>query len=206
MGMKVTVVSDYVCPWCYIGSRRVAEFAREFDVDVNWWPFELHPETPRDGIDISAAVERRGAAYRDHLREYAAEAGITLASNRRLANSHRALELSEFAKDRGRFPQVHDALFRACFEEGRDIGDMAVLEEIAASAGLEPAEFRFECIIGRYADLIDRTTMTARKKGFTSTPTMIFDDRFVLSGAQDYNVYVDVLARLGAEPRHPGIV
>jgi predicted DsbA family dithiol-disulfide isomerase len=204
--MKVTVISDYICPWCYIGARRVAEFEREFDVDIQWWPFELHPETPKEGKDITGMVERRGAAYRDHLKEYAAEAGITLASNRRLANSHRALELAEFARDRAKFRPVHDALFRAYFEEGRDIGDPAVLGEIAAAAGLDPEEFRFECLIGRYADLVDRTSALAREKGFTSTPTMIFDDRFVLSGAQDTVVYADVLKRLGAEPRHPGIV
>jgi predicted DsbA family dithiol-disulfide isomerase len=204
--MKVVVVSDYVCPWCYIGAKRVADFEREFDVDVTWWPFELHPETPREGRDISDVVERRGSAYRDHLRAYAAEAGITLASNRRLSNSHRALELAEFAKDRGRFRPVHNALFRAYFEEGRDIGSAEVLAAIAADAGLDPEEFRFECLLGRYAELVDRSTALARQKGFTSTPTMVFDDRFALSGAQDYNVYTSVLERLGAEPRHPGIV
>lgn len=204
--MKVTVISDYICPWCYIGARRVAQFEREFDVDVSWWPYELHPETPKEGRDISDMVDRRGAAYRDHLLAFAAEAGITLASNRRLSNSHRALELSEFARDRGQFRPVHDALFRSYFEEGRDIGDAQVLAEIAANAGLDPEEFRFECLIGRYADLVDRTTALAHEKGYTSTPTIVFDDRFVLSGAQDYNVYTDVLTRLGAYPRHPGIV
>jgi predicted DsbA family dithiol-disulfide isomerase len=202
--MKVTVISDYVCPWCYIGSRRVEQFGREFDVDVTWWPYELHPETPREGRDISAIVDRRGAAFRDHLRQYAAEAGITLASNRRLSNSHRALELAEFAKDRGRFQEVHDSLFRAYFEEGRDIGDSEVLGEIATASGLDPDEFRFECILGRYATVVDEATAVARSKGFTSTPTMIFDDRFAVSGAQDYNVYADALERLGAQLRHPG--
>jgi predicted DsbA family dithiol-disulfide isomerase len=204
--MKVTVISDYVCPWCYIGSRRVEQFAQEFDVDVTWWPFELHPETPREGRDISAMVDRRGSAYRQHLRDYAAEAGITLASNRRLANSHRALELAEFARDRGAFQPVHDALFRACFEEGRDIGDASVLAGIATAAGLDDEEFRFECLIGRYATRVDQATALAREKGFASTPTMIFDDRMLLTGAQDYNVYADVLERLGARPRHPGII
>jgi predicted DsbA family dithiol-disulfide isomerase len=204
--MKVTVISDYVCPWCYIGSRRVADFEREFEVDVTWWPFELHPETPPEGRSVEAMVVRRGSAYADHLKEFAAEAGITLKSNRWLANSHRALELAEFARDRGRFREVHEALFRACFEEARNIGDAAVLEEIAREAGLDPEEFRFETLIGRYAELVDKATAMARQKGVTSTPTIIFDDRFVLTGAQDANVYADVLKRLGAAPRHPGIV
>jgi predicted DsbA family dithiol-disulfide isomerase len=204
--LKVTVISDYICPWCYIGAKRVAEFERQFEVEVTWWPFELHPETPREGRDISAMVDRRGQEYRDHLRAYAAEAGITLASNRRLSNSHRALELSEFARDRGAFRPVHDALFRAYFEEGRDIGDMDVLCDLAAEAGLDPAEFKVEALVGRYAALIDETTAIARQKGTASTPTMIFDDRMVMTGAQDPNVYADLLTRLGANLRHPGII
>jgi predicted DsbA family dithiol-disulfide isomerase len=181
----------------------VAQFAGEFHVEVSWWPFELHPETPPEGRDLTAMVERRGQQYRDHLKSYAAEAGITLASNRRLSNSHRALELAEFARDRGQFEAVHDALFRAYFEQARDIGDVEELLAIAEECGLDAAEFRFETLIGRYAGLVDETTSIARSKGVTSTPTMIFDDRFVLAGAQDAETYRSVLERLGAVPRYP---
>ncbi|MEX0781066.1 MAG: DsbA family protein [Dehalococcoidia bacterium] len=186
-----------------MAARRVAQFAGEFHVAVNWWPFELHPETPPEGRDLTALVERRGSEYRDHLRSYAIEAGITLASNRHLSNSHRALELAEFARDRGQFEAVHEALFKEYFEGARDIGDLDVLMDIARSAGLDPEEFRFETLIGRYASLVDQTTSTARAKGVTSTPTMIFDDRFVLTGAQDIETYRSVLERLGAIPRYP---
>ncbi len=181
----------------------MAQFAAEYHVEVTWWPFELHPETPPEGRDLTALVERRGQQYRDHLKSYAADAGITLASNRRLSNSHRSLELAEFARDRGAFPAVHDALFRAYFEEARDIGDLEVLLAIAADCGLDPEEFRFETLIGRYAGLVDQTTAIARSKGVTSTPTTIFDDRFVLTGAQDVETYRAVLERLGAVPRYP---
>jgi predicted DsbA family dithiol-disulfide isomerase len=148
-------------------------------------------------------VERRGQQYRDHLKSDAADAGITLASNRHLSNSHRALELAEFARDRGRFSAVHDALFRAYFEEARDIGDIDVLLEIARACELDPEEFRFETLLGRYAALVNQTSALARSKGVTSTPTMIFDDRFVLTGAQDIETYRSVLERLGAAPRDP---
>lgn len=178
----------------------MARFQREFDVTVTWWPFELHPETPREGRDVDELLRRtgRGRAYSDHLRAYASEAGITLASNRWLANSHRALEFAEFARDRGRFDAAHEALFKACFEEKRDIGNIDVLCEIAAECGLDSREFQAEAALGRYAELIDRTTAIARQKGVTSTPTMIFDDRVVVTGAQDYLVYEDLLRRLGA--------
>lgn len=184
----------------------MAQFERQFELQVVWWPFELHPETPKSGRDISALVESRGSEAREHLKAYAAEAGITLASNRWLSNSHRALELAEFAKDRGAFEAVHNALFRAYFEEGRDIGSLDVLTSIAEDAGLDPEEFRVEAMVGRYAALIDQTTAVARQKSVSSTPTMIFDERMVITGAQDLNVYTDVLTRLGAQPRHPGII
>jgi predicted DsbA family dithiol-disulfide isomerase len=181
----------------------VAQFSGEFDVNVTWWPFELHPETPPEGRDLTALVERRGSAYRDHLKSYAADAGITLASNRHLSNSHRSLELAEFARDRGKFEPVHDALFRAYFEEAKDIGDLDVLLAIAQNAGLDPREFRTETMIGRYASLVDEATNIARSKGVTSTPTMIFDDRLVVTGAQEPDLYRDVLQRLGAHPLEP---
>ncbi|KAA0231973.1 hypothetical protein EDM76_10595 [bacterium] len=73
-----------------------------------------------------------------------------------------------------------------------------VLCEIAAECGLDSREFQAEAALGRYAELIDRTTAIARQKGVTSTPTMIFDDRVVVTGAQDYLVYEDLLRRLGA--------
>jgi len=181
----------------------VAQFELEFYVAVTWWPFELHPETPPEGRDVDELLRRtgRGRAYSDHLRAYAAEAGITLASNRWIANSHRALEFAEFAREDGLFEVVHNALFEAYFERKRDIGDVDVLCAIAAECGLDAARFRAEALLGRYAELVDRTTAVARQQGVTSTPTMIFDDRVAVTGAQDYLVYQDLLRRLGAERR-----
>lgn len=186
----------------------MAEFERLFEVDVTWWPFELHPETPPEGRSVDELLRRsgRGAEASAHLKAYAAEAGLTLASNRWLANSHRALELAEFARDRGAFVTVHEALFRACFVEARNIGDVDVLCDVARESGLDADEFRVECMVGRYAALVDQTTAIAREKGVSSTPTTIVDDRFAVVGAQDLAVYVDVLTRLGAKPREGGMV
>ena len=182
----------------------MAQFEREFDVAVSWWPYELHPETPPEGRSVDDLLRRSGRStdeYRANLKAYAAEAGVTLASNRWLSNSHRALELAEFARDRGKFGEVHMALFVSYFEQARDIGDVEVLMEIARENGLDPDEFVIEILNGRYAALIDRTTAIARERGLTSTPTMVFDDRAVIPGAQDYNVYENVLERLGARRR-----
>jgi predicted DsbA family dithiol-disulfide isomerase len=204
--MRLTVISDYICPWCYIVTTRVARMEAEYLVEVVWWPFELHPETPKEGVRVEALIARRGEAYEAHrrrLKEYAAEVGVQLASNRVVANSHRALELAEFARGRGCFKQVHDALFRAYFVEAQDIGDPAVLLGIAAGAGLDPAEFERSMARGEFAGLVDRATAEARQRGFTSTPTIIFGDRTFVPGAQDWDVYENVLTRLGVPRRGP---
>ncbi|MCK9520717.1 MAG: DsbA family protein [Dehalococcoidia bacterium] len=179
----------------------MAQFQELFDVSVTWWPFELHPETPLEGrhVDEIIAPSRRSEEYREHLKNYAREAGIELASNRIVANSHRALEFAEFARDRGHFDAAHEALFRAYFTEARDIGNTAVLADIADEVGLDREEWLAEVELGRYAALVDQATAIARQQGATSTPLMIFDDRFVLTGAQDLNVYINVLERLGAK-------
>lgn len=181
----------------------MAQIQERFAVDVVWWPFELHPEIPPEGrhVDELLSGSRRTQQYREHLKAYAAEAGIPLASNRHVSNSHRALELAEFARDRGAFDAVHNELFRRYFELAEDIGDVDVLCDIAVGAGLNPDEFRAELLIGRYAALIDRTTAIARERGVTATPTMILGDRLVITGAQDLLVYEDALRRLGAPPK-----
>ena len=76
-----------------------------------------------------------------------------------------------------------------------------MLTEICRANGLDAEEFGVEMMLGRYAELVDRTTAVAREKGVTSTPAIIFDDRMVVTGAQDLLVYQDVLRRLGAKPR-----
>lgn len=179
------------------------QLEQEFEVEVSWWPFELHPEIPPEGrqVDEVARGARRGQQYRDHLKAYALEAGIPLASNRVVANSHLALELSEFARDRGAFKAVHDALFRGYFEEVRNIGDLDVLCAIAGECELDGEEFRALATDGYYRPLVDKTTAIARERGFASTPTMIVADKMVITGAQDYEVYADVLRRTGAKRR-----
>lgn len=175
----------------------------EFDVEVTWWPFELHPETPVEGrhVDEIIAPSRRSEEYRSHLKQYAAEAGLTLASNRWVANSHRALELAEFARERGKFDCVHEGLFRAYFAEAKNIGDVDVLLTIAEECGLDPREFQAEMLSGRLAEMVDAATMEARRAGVSSTPMMIFGEQFAVPGAQDMTVYRDVLRRVGARPR-----
>jgi predicted DsbA family dithiol-disulfide isomerase len=205
--VRVTVVSDYLCPWCYVGMARVERLEREFDVDLTWHPFELHPEIPAEGI---ARGERppspQRAAMYEQLRALAEDAGLPFARTRRVPNTHRALEAAEFAREHGAFLPYHRSLFDAFFGQGRDIGDLAVLADVAASCGLDGGALRSALQAGRFTKVVDERTAEARGWGVTGTPTVIFeagDRRFPVVGAQDYAVFAHIARRFGAAERAP---
>ncbi|MDE3096943.1 MAG: DsbA family oxidoreductase [Chloroflexota bacterium] len=196
--LGIIAYSDYVCPWCYIGLARVERLRRAFDVDVTWRPFELHPETPRTGARLDGRLggEARARAYRDNIGQLAAASGLALRMPAVIANSHLALEAAEFAREHGGFEAYHQALFRAYFEEGRDIGDGETLCELAREAGVDDQGLRQALADERYAVRIDAMTRAAREDEVVSTPTFIFSGGFRLVGAQDYEVFESVTRRL----------
>jgi predicted DsbA family dithiol-disulfide isomerase len=199
--LSIVAYSDYVCPWCYIGLERIERLQREFPVDVEWRPFELHPETPRSGAHLTGRLgsSARAAAYTQNIIGLAEESGIPMAMPRVVANSHLALEASEFAREQGGFDAYHHALFAAYFEQGRDLGDVDVLCEIARSAGVDDQGLRQALSDGRYAELIDRVTREARADEVLSTPTFVFEGGFRMTGAQDYAVFESITTRLLAQ-------
>ena len=196
--LEIVAYSDYVCPWCYIGHLRVERLGREFPVDVRWRPFELHPETPRGGAQLQGRLggEARARAYRENISALAAESGACISMPPLIANSHLALEAGEFAHGTGGFERFHDALFRAYFEDGRNIGEVDVLCEIGRECGLDDQGLRQALSDERYAASIDRLTDEARHDEIFSTPTFVFSGGFRLVGAQDYAVFASVTRRL----------
>jgi len=196
--IRIVAYSDYVCPWCYIGFQRVEQLRAEFAVDVEWRPFELHPETPTTGARLVGRLgdEQRVRAYVGRIIGLAEESGIPMHMPEAVANSHRALEAAEFAREHGGFERLHPALFRAYFEDRRDIGDIEVLCEIARACGVDDQRLRQALVDETYAAAIDRITAEARADEVLSTPTFIFSGGFRLVGAQDYDVFASVTRRL----------
>ncbi len=196
--LHIDAYSDYVCPWCYIGLQRVDRLREEFLVDVSWRPFELHPETPRTGAHLAGRLggSARAQAYRDNLLNLAAVSELAMRLPPVIANSHRALEAAEFAREHGGFERYHGALFRAYFQDCRDIGDVDVLCEVARENGVDDQGLRQALADERYAARIDAITEAARADGIVSTPTFVFEGGFRLVGAQDYDVFASVTRRL----------
>jgi predicted DsbA family dithiol-disulfide isomerase len=196
--LTIVAYSDYVCPWCYIGLQRIERLQQEYPVDVEWRPFELHPETPRDGAQLLGrhGSSSRAAAYANNILALASDAGLEMHMPVVVANSHLALEAGEFAREHGGFDAYHPALFRAYFEDARDIGDPDVLCDIARACGVDDQGLRQTLANGTLRDQIDRLTDDARADEILSTPTFIFEGGFRMTGAQDYAVFASVTSRL----------
>lgn len=196
--MHIIAYSDYVCPWCYIGHVRIEQLQREFDVRVEWRPFELHPETPKTGAQLAGRLgsEARARAYRDNIIALAEDSGLRMHMPAVVSNSHLALEAAEFTRASGGFEAFHRALFEAYFEQRRDIGDVDVLGEIARECGVDDQGLRQALSDGACAETVDQLTDEARADGIVSTPTFIFDGGFRLIGAQEYAVFSSVTRRL----------
>lgn len=138
--LRVTVFSDYICPFCYVGDARLDKLRRHFDLDVEWVFFEIHPDNPPEGKPVSELGYPPGqwAQMMANLEAMATAENLPLAPRTFTTNSHGALLLAEAAKDLDdeTFRALHKKLFEAYFVEQKNIGDPEVLRDIAAGVGM----------------------------------------------------------------------
>ncbi|KPK55448.1 MAG: hypothetical protein AMS22_04215 [Thiotrichales bacterium SG8_50] len=200
--LRVSVFSDYICPFCYIGSRRLLHLNDSYDVLVNWCSVEIHPDTPPAGMSVDALgyPPAQWQAMMHALQQMAAEEGIVLAERMFTTNSHQALLLAEAAKTAGRelFYALHERLFSAFFVDAENIGDETVLRRLAAEVGMDGdlvaaawQDPRFEHNLTHYL----RLAQSAQVHG---TPTYVFGDELV-RGAVGVDVLRAAAARLAAQ-------
>lgn len=194
--MKIDVVFDTVCPWCFIGKRRLdaaLTLRADLKAECRWRPFMLNPDMPRSGMDRHAYLfgkfgneARIGRIYGAIIEAGRAEK-IPFAFDRigRTPNSLDSHRLVMFAEPAGRATEAVDAVFKAYFIDGRDIGSKDVLIEIGASLGLDVGS------LGRYLDGIDdidrirADNASFHRLGINGVPAYIFNSSFVVSGAQE---------------------
>jgi predicted DsbA family dithiol-disulfide isomerase len=167
---------------------------------VTWLPFELHPDAPEEGIPSEEYFgPGRTARMREHLRGAAAQVGLKMESREMIINSRRALGAAEFAREHGKFDDMHLALFQAHWERTARLEDVDDLVAIGARVGLDPAELRIAIQENRYAAVIDENRRVASSVGIDAIPAHIFGRRYLIVGAQPMEVFEQVLARL-ADP------
>ena len=197
--LHVKLVSDYICPWCYVGLARLERLRQEFEVTLTACAFDLRPGIPPEGIAREEASKGKTypPGYLDNLRQTALDAGIDLKRPPLVPNTRKAHEATEFARDNGGdLWAVQRALFHAYFEEEQNIGDTDVVVRACEDAGVNADALREALDAGRYSEEIEKQMEWSRSNGVTGVPTTIFNGRFAVVGAQDFDLYRDVAGRI----------
>ena len=202
--IKLDILSDPVCPWCYIGKAnldRALGGHPEHPFAIEWHPFQLNPGMPPEGMDRRSYLEakfggkERAAEVYARIDEAARAAGLEIdwsgiAVTPNTLNAHR---LIHWAGIEGRQTFVVDRLFRAYFREGRDIGDAEVLLDIAEAAGLDREMIARLLASDADAEDIRARDAHARHRGVTGVPTFVLGNRHVVPGAQPPELWAQVI-------------
>jgi predicted DsbA family dithiol-disulfide isomerase len=212
--MHIDIISDTVCPWCFIGKRRLEKAMSQrpdMNFEVLWRPFQLNPDMPREGMDRRQYVEtkfggrERAKQIYEHIEDAGRSEGIAFAYDKiaRTPNTLDSHRLIKWAATAGVQDAAVEALFRRYFLEGGDIGDAALLTEVAREIGMD-AELVAELLAGD-SDLEQTKAedVMARQMGVTGVPCFIIGRKYAVSGAQDPAVLVqafDLVAKEGEGP------
>ncbi|WP_165219459.1 DsbA family oxidoreductase [Affinirhizobium pseudoryzae] len=210
--LTIDLVSDVVCPWCYLGKARlelaIAEVQDTVGIDINWRPYRLNPDYPPEGVDQKAALEAKlggaEAVSRGHamLSELGREVGIAfdfeaIKIGPNTLDAHRLIHWA-MTESREHQERVVTLLFKANFEEGRNVGDHAVLLDIAEEAGLERSVIAALLASDADKDLVIGEIAAAQKMGVNGVPFFIIDQQYAVSGAQTPDVLADAFRQIAA--------
>lgn len=215
--MPVTIYSDVICPWCYVGKRRFEKAltapGMPQDVAISWRPFELNPEMPAEGREraayrVSKFGPEKARLLDEQMSERGREVGIAFAFDKqtRTPNTRLAHRMIWQAERQGREAQnaLVDRLFEAYFEQGVDIGRKDVLLDLARAAGLDAGDARFALEdAGSLAAVLDLEA-EGLSLGIRGVPFFLLIERYAVSGAQPPEVWQDALPRIAAESRRAG--
>jgi predicted DsbA family dithiol-disulfide isomerase len=210
--MHIDIVSDVICPWCYIGKRRLERaLARRPGLAVtrSWRAFQLNPDLPSEGLPQALYLVAKFGSPRNAGRAYAALAaagrgeGIDFAFDRigRTPNTLRAHRLIRFAADEGAGDDIVEALFRGYFLEGLDIGDLDTLVDIAARTGFDCATVHRYLAGEAGTQQVRAEDRRARRLGIHAVPCFVLERGYAISGAQEPEMLLslfDVAAGVGA--------
>ena len=199
--MHIDVVADVICPWCFIGKRRLERalaLRPDLAATLSWRAFELNPDLPSDGIPRELYLTAKFGSYGAAERLYAAVSdagraeGIKFAFERirRTPNTLRAHRLIHFASGKGCAERVVEALFRAYFLEGQDIGHIEILAELAADVGLDQAETRQYLTEDEGTTEVRAEEHRARRLGIHAVPYFVLERGYAISGAQEPEIFL----------------
>lgn len=210
-GISVDVVSDVVCPWCFIGQKRLGKaisLAPDVEVTVKWRPFQLDPTIPPEGLDrreymvAKFGSEERLRQAHARLLDAAKDDGIAFALgdikvSPNTLDAHRVIRWAGGAEV-NRQSEVVAGLFSAYFEKGRNIGDREVLIDVARTAGMDTAIVETLLATDSDREAVREEITTAQRMGITGVPCYLLEGRYAVVGAQDAETLADAFQRVAA--------
>ncbi|MCJ1308639.1 hypothetical protein MMC25_002292 [Agyrium rufum] len=209
---NISIVSDTVCPWCYVGNNKlkagiaVYRAAHPNTTDTfstTWFPFYLNPDSPKQSVDKRAYYKskfgpERTEAMFDRLSSIGKEVGIDFKYGGRTGNTRDSHRLIQLAKTKGPETQtkVVEGLFRSYFEMEQDITSHEVLKSAGVQAGLEEAEVREWLESDKGGKEVDEEVLEAQIRGVSGVPNFVLQDKYEIGGAQDAGMFVKVFERV----------
>jgi len=204
--VRIDVVSDVVCPWCFIGKRRLEKaiaLKSDIPVEVHWRPYFLNDWVPREGMardeyltaKFGSPERYKGIAGR--VQQAAADEGLTYAVDKisRQPNTTDAHRLIRWAEGIGKAAEMKQKLMDLYFTEGADLTNRAVLVQAAADVGLDPEDIREALASDQDVAQIEREAEAAKEAGIQGVPMFIFGGKFAVSGAQAPEYLADAIER-----------
>jgi len=212
--IKVDIWSDVQCPWCYIGKRKFEKGVELFgdDVEVEYHSFELAPDTPVDfdGSPVDYLSQRKGLAVDkvhemlDRVTEVAQSVGLTYNYDAvHQTNTIKAHELMHFAKEHGKQAEMKERLLSAYFVEGKHVGRIEDLADLAEEVGLDRALAHQALTEGRFVADVRQDVAQAEAYGISGVPFYVIDGKYGVSGAQDPETFKNILEQARDERHTP---
>ena len=201
--MHIDIISDVVCPWCFIGKRRLEKalaLRPEIAAEITWRPFQLNPDMPAGGMARADYIASKfgDSAHSRRIHQTIAEAGASVGIDfafdriKRSPNTRNAHRLIRLATKRGVGGAVVDRLFQSYFLEGRDVGDSATLAALAAEAGIDRTEALAFLESNEEREEIIAEDRNTRRLGINAVPCFIFAGQYAVSGAQEPEFFLPV--------------
>lgn len=190
--LNVTVFYDYNCPYCYLGTMSLNRLSGEFELDIEYKGFEIHPEFPPEGRKSKKSL--KSLRVSSGVSEMARQEGFEIKLPGFAANSRLSLEGSEFSKTRGLFKEFHLGVYEAYFNKGRNIGDFDTVIEIGVESGLDKVELKEALEKRSMYKKIEDNKLKAQRNNILGVPTYIFG-KFPVYGFQTTQTFRQIIQR-----------
>jgi len=202
--ITVKVVSDNICPWCFIGKRRLekamSKHADQFDFEVHWLPYILQPTIPSSGVDkrelYLKKFGRRTEAILQQTKSAGLGEGINITDDAIIGNTVDSHRLVEYAARQGKQDEVIEGIFKAYFVEGKNLGSLDVLTEIAKTASLDRDQVRAYLESNEDRDWVSNMDNQWKEQDLGGVPFFTFNDKVHLSGAQEPETFAKIFMTL----------